>query len=138
MDEAFFLYEEETEWQYRMNKAGWASMIFPESKVVHNHHSSSGKIGQIFVHFHEFRSRIIFSNKHDRLLKRIIRKTMIFEALILRIIFNSLKYLFSGNVKVKRKIKVFYALLKFNLRPRNRILQDRFSFANYQGLFEGH
>ena len=79
-DESFFLYEEETEWLYRAKKDGWVCMIYPEMKVLHNHHSSSSKLGLSFVHFQEFRSRIIFSNKHDRMLKRFIRKTMIFEA----------------------------------------------------------
>lgn len=134
-DEAFFLYEEETEWQYRMKNNGWISMIYPKSIVLHNHHSSSGKIGELFIHFHEFRSRIIFSNKHDRFLKRMLRKLMIMEALILRVIFNYLKMLVTGNKSVLKKVKVFKLILKFNIQSKNKILNDRFNFDDYRSIF---
>lgn len=127
-DEAFFLYEEETEWQYRINRSGWVSNIYPKANVIHNHHSSSGKLGQIFIHFHEFRSRIIFSAKHDNLIKRITQKMMTSTALSLRIMINFVKYLFTGNKDLSVKVKVFFKLFLFNLRFKNKILSDRFDF----------
>jgi len=127
-DESFFLYEEETEWQYRMNRSGWISNIYPNANVIHNHHSSSGKLGQIFIHFHEFRSRIIFSAKHDNLIKRFTQKMMTSTALSLRIMINFVKYLFTGNKDLFVKVKVFFKLFLFNLKFKNKILSDRFDF----------
>ncbi len=34
-DEGFFMYLEETEWQYRVTQAGWAIAIAPEARVCH-------------------------------------------------------------------------------------------------------
>ncbi len=133
-NEAFFLYEEETEWQYRMNRAGWEAWIFPKSRVLHNHHSSSGKLGQLFVHYHEFRSRIIFSNLHDTFLKRFIRTLTVSIALVLRICVNALKYIFSGKVQFKNKIRVFGKLFSFNWSSKTSILNSRFTMTEYQTL----
>lgn len=133
-NEAFFLYEEETEWQYRMNKAGWESWIYPNSKVIHNHHSSSGKLGQLFVHYHEFRSRIIFSNLHDMFFKRVMRTITVSFALILRISVNFVKYLFSRNQNYMNKIRVFIKLFSFNSSSKSAILNSRFTMSEYQSL----
>lgn len=135
-DESFFLYEEETEWQYRMNRSGWVSSIYPQANVIHNHHSSSGKLGQIFIHFHEFRSRMIFSAKHDIFLKRCLQKMMTSTALSLRIFINFLKYLFSGNKDLFIKVKVFFKLFLFNLKSKKQILNDRFDFNDLMMTME--
>jgi GT2 family glycosyltransferase len=34
-DESFFLYFEETEWAYRLQRKGYYSMVFPEVKIIH-------------------------------------------------------------------------------------------------------
>ena len=34
-DERFFMYAEETDWQYRMQKAGWQTVFCPTARVVH-------------------------------------------------------------------------------------------------------
>ncbi|RPI18811.1 MAG: glycosyltransferase family 2 protein [Ignavibacteriae bacterium] len=134
-NEAFFLFEEETEWQYRMNKTGWNTFILPDCRVLHNHHSSTSKIGKLFVYFHEFRSRIIFANLHNGIIKRSIRFILTFFALLVRVIVNFLKYLFSGNKYSKKKIKVFLKLMKFNFLSRNRIINSRYIFRDFQHLF---
>ncbi len=134
-DETFFLYEEEVDWQYRMNKNGWYSVILPECRVLHNHHSSAGKLGTVFVHFHEFRSRIIFSNKHDHFIKRVIRKILTSLALILRIVYTFIAGLFSKNELLKSKLASNIYLLKFNLSAKNKILRDRYDFETNKQLF---
>jgi GT2 family glycosyltransferase len=135
-NEAFFLYEEEVDWQCRMNKAGWESVIIPECKVLHNHHSSTSKFGTVFIYFHEFRSRIVFSNLHDKFLKRWVRKIMIFSALSIRIGYNYIWFFSPYKEMISRKITVFWFLLKFNLGSKSKIVNDRFSFENFSYLFE--
>lgn len=34
-DDDFFLFFEETEWAWRLNKLGYYSMVFPEAKIIH-------------------------------------------------------------------------------------------------------
>jgi GT2 family glycosyltransferase len=134
-DESFFLYEEETEWQYRMSQKGWVSAVVPKARVLHNHHSSAGKFGFIFIYFHEFRSRIIFSNLHDNFLKRFVRKIMILCALMIRIIFNFFRFLITRKKIYKKKILVFFTLLKLDLLPREKIVKNRFQMKDFEWLF---
>ncbi len=134
-DEAFFLYEEETEWQYRLREKGWRSIIIPSTYVIHNHHSSASKLGRAFIHFQEFRSRIIFSNKHDTWFILILKKILTSVALLLRLIVNAVKSVFSFNSYYKRKTVFNWELIKFNFSNRNKIINSRFSFKDYKLRF---
>lgn len=42
-DEQFFMYREETDWQYRMKMVGWKIVYFPKVKVVHFEGKSTGE-----------------------------------------------------------------------------------------------
>lgn len=134
-DEAFFLYEEEVDWQLKMHKQGWDSIILPDVKVQHNHHSSTSKFGRLFVNFHEFRSRIVFTNINDKFIKKWIRTFMIFIGLLLRLIYNSCLLLIYHNEIFKKKLFLNYELLKFNFLPRKKILEERYSPAKYDSVF---
>jgi N-acetylglucosaminyl-diphospho-decaprenol L-rhamnosyltransferase len=35
LDESFFLFSEETDWQYRFRRAGWTVLFCPDAEVVH-------------------------------------------------------------------------------------------------------
>jgi N-acetylglucosaminyl-diphospho-decaprenol L-rhamnosyltransferase len=35
LDEGFFMFNEESDWQYRMRRAGWKVLFFPGAEVVH-------------------------------------------------------------------------------------------------------
>src|SRR4030095_9516933 len=108
-DEAFFLFEEETEWQYRMNRRGWVTYMVPAAKVLHNHHSSVSKIGKIFVYYQEFRSRIIFDRKRFKGIKYLLRVVLIEMGLGLRVIFFLLRSIFNKSLYIK--FKAYYDLL---------------------------
>ncbi len=73
-DESFFLYEEEVDLLFRMNNRGMNTYIVPSSEVIHNHNTSTSKLGFAFIRYHGFRSIIIYSNKHDLGFKRFISK----------------------------------------------------------------
>lgn len=133
-DEAFFLYEEETEWQYRMSKEGWSAFMIPDAKVLHNHHSSASKLGTLFVNYQEFRSRIIFDTKRFRGLTYLIRQISIISALLLRIFYFFPKALFNKNTK--RKYIANKDLLNFSLKRKEDILIDRYNFDNKLYLFK--
>lgn len=44
MDERFFVYGEETDWCYRMNKAGWKNLFMPNANIIHLGGASSKQI----------------------------------------------------------------------------------------------
>lgn len=132
-DEAFFLYEEETELEYRIKNAGYKNYILPSAKVLHNHHSSSGKLGVLFVNYQEFRSRIIFDTKRYSGIKLLIRKLSISFALLTRILYFLLKSPFIKSSR--KKLEANYDLLRFSLKNRDFILNDRYNFENKLYLF---
>ncbi len=133
-DEAFFLYEEEVEWQYRMNEAGWSSYILPECEVLHNHHSSTYKIGVLFVLYHEYRSRIIFSAKRYKFPKSILRKLLTLLSLVFRFLYYSLIDCTSSKVFLKRTY-LYFDLFKLTLSTKKKLLAKRFNFDSYKYYF---
>lgn len=44
MDESFFMYNEETDWCYRLNKAGWGVCVDPQAEIVHLGGQSSEQV----------------------------------------------------------------------------------------------
>lgn len=132
-DEAFFLYEEETELQYRLKLNGYKVFMIPDAVVLHNHHSSASKIGLLFVHYQEFRSRIIFDHKRFNGIKFIIRKLLIISALLTRICYFILLLLFRKDAK--KKLKINTDLLNFALLSKEKILRNRFDFKEKQFIF---
>ncbi len=65
IDEGYFMYFEETDWCYRMHKAGGEVWICPEVQVVHH---GGGEIGhydeQRILHFHRSLFRYLKKNSH--------------------------------------------------------------------------
>jgi GT2 family glycosyltransferase len=45
MDERFFMYAEETDWCYRMSRAGWKRRFMPEAEIIHVGGASAAKWG---------------------------------------------------------------------------------------------
>lgn len=126
-DDIYFLYQEETDWEFRMTRAGWEIMILPEAKAVHDHHSSANKLGKIYVGYQGIRSIIIYYTKNFDFLKRnLLRLTMI-AALGVR----GLKYLFIYLTSPKNLIeswKYTFRLLVMSLKPRKYVLNSRYEF----------
>lgn len=125
-DEAFFLFEEEVEWEYRISKLGLKRVILPFATVIHNHHSSIGKLGENYRRYHEFRSRIIYSNKHDKFPRDVARFILITLGLIFRLLRGLLipSYRVMNNLKIH--FKLYAGLLKLNFKSKSSILQNRF------------
>lgn len=132
-DEAFFLFEEETEWQFRMKQQGWVTYMLPDARVLHNHHSSVSKIGRIFVYYHEFRSRIIFDHKRFKGFKYFIRILLIDVGLALRVIYFSFRSIFDKKLLIK--LKAYFDLFIFNNMSKETILNSRYDFDEKRNLF---
>lgn len=134
LNEAFFLFEEETEWQFRMHKYGWFSKVVPQAVVIHNHHSSVSKFGSLFVNFHEFRSRIIFSVIQFKFPLIYLRKSLIVSAIAFHFMYFSLFDFKSFKISFNRAY-LYFDLIKLVLMSKKKLLRKRFILEDYYNFF---
>lgn len=117
-DESFFIYEEDVDLLYRMKNIGYNTYILPDIKVMHNHNTSTSKLGFAFIRYHGFRSIIIYSNKHDKNMKKFLSKSLLAFGVILRylrgIFFTKYKL---GNIGTHTYL--FWDLFKLNFIHKN-------------------
>lgn len=73
LDERFFLYEEDTEFCYRVIQSGWKIYYAPQSIVYHKVSSSTGggKKASPLTQYYMVRNKMIFISEYARGLKRI-------------------------------------------------------------------
>ncbi|HRE11520.1 MAG TPA: glycosyltransferase family 2 protein [Ignavibacteria bacterium] len=133
-DEAFFLFEEETEWQYRISKLGYDVLMVPEAKVLHNHHSSTRKIGVMFILYQEYRSRIIFDIKRNEFIYSFFRRLMVINSIAFRFLYYGFTNLTSVDV-MKKRIYLYWDLIKLNLSSKEKVAKNRFVFSQFVDYF---
>lgn len=63
LDEGFFIYAEDVDWCYRIKKAGWKVVYYPESKVLHHIGRATRKIPYKMT-YERHRSMWRFYKKH--------------------------------------------------------------------------
>ncbi len=67
MDEGYFMYSEEMEWQRRIRDAGWKVIYYPEALVVHHEGKSSDQVlAQRHIYFQRSKLRY-FRQYHGRI-----------------------------------------------------------------------
>ena len=86
MDDKFFLYWEETDWQFRIRQKGWQIIYVPKSKLWHKISASAGVNSKLSTYY-MYRNAYYFFDKNSKGLLKL--KTKI--ALLKRFI-NSLVY----------------------------------------------
>jgi len=126
-DEAYFLYQEETDWEFRMNQIGWKVIVLPDAKALHYHHASSKNLSREFISYQWLRSVIIFYIKHLNSLSRTFLRCTMAVTLLMRIFKLSLLGFFTP-VKFKVGFKYYFTLLIFNFLPKNKLLVKKHIF----------
>ena len=71
LDENLFLYGEETEWCFRIKKAGWRIIYFPGAKIIHYGGGSAKAQSKIYMYRKAFAERYIYHKHHNYLSSRI-------------------------------------------------------------------
>jgi len=72
-DEAFFMYNDETDFAYRVKIAGYKTMVTSETKIWHHHNwSKENNISHYMMYYYMMRNRILFFKKHKLYLNLII------------------------------------------------------------------
>ncbi len=79
LDEAFFMYSEETDWCYRMKKKGWEVHHLPPAKVVHLLGASSAKSEEPLLR-RLVLSRVKFYSKHNNALLSMVYRAFLASA----------------------------------------------------------
>lgn len=63
LDDAFFMYSEELDWQKRIKAGGWEVVYLPTARVIHHEGKSSGQVGAL-THIRFGRSKVYYFRKH--------------------------------------------------------------------------
>jgi GT2 family glycosyltransferase len=81
VDESFFMFNEESDWQYRMREAGWQVVFFPGSEVVHvGGEATKRDWGRMFTT--QVRSHVRFVRKHEGPGAAALTRVLLFVALL--------------------------------------------------------
>jgi N-acetylglucosaminyl-diphospho-decaprenol L-rhamnosyltransferase len=73
LDEGYFMYSEEMEWQRRIQAAGWHVVYYPEAEVIHHEGKSSEQVAaERHIYFQRSKLRY-FYHYHGRLAGGILR-----------------------------------------------------------------
>lgn len=72
LDEAFWLYTEETDWCYRASRAGWDVVLAPEAQVFHLARAASRqRFVATMLHFYQSRVRFVYKHHGVRQAERL-------------------------------------------------------------------
>jgi N-acetylglucosaminyl-diphospho-decaprenol L-rhamnosyltransferase len=86
VDESFFMYNEESDWQYRMRHGGWQIWFCPDAEVVHvGGESTKREWGRMFAA--QVRSHVQFVRKHHGRPAAELTRSLLLVSLVLRGIF---------------------------------------------------
>lgn len=108
MDERFFLYFEDVDWCYRMQKGGWRVCYVPEARMVHHHQrqSAQGLMNATLV-FH-LMSMFHFYDKWGRLLHGLRKYRVVVGALLfLALDLLALNASFYGAHLIRKNLLIF-------------------------------
>ena len=83
IDEGFFMFTEESDWQYRMRQAGWEVWFFPGAEVVHVGGDATRRDwGRMFTT--QVRSHVRFVRKHQGPRAAAAARALLLVSLVLR------------------------------------------------------
>jgi len=71
LDENLFLYGEEIEWCFRIKKAGWKIVYFPDARIIHYGSGSAKTQNKISLYRQAFGETYVYHKHHNVLSSRI-------------------------------------------------------------------
>jgi hypothetical protein len=105
LDDQFFMYAEDIDWCKRFHRAGWQIVFFPEAEAIHYGGASSANSPLRFSVAQE-KSLLQYWAKHNSTISRIAFFYIIILQHTLRIISESLLYVFRPSTRAQRKLQL--------------------------------
>ena len=118
MDEDFFMYSEELDWCYRIKRAGWQIIYFPEAKIIHHEgRSSQQEVPARHIYFQE--SKITFFRKHHGLWQARALRAFLLLTYLFQLCEEALKWLVGHKRPLRRqRIATYCQVLGSGLRSK--------------------
>jgi N-acetylglucosaminyl-diphospho-decaprenol L-rhamnosyltransferase len=83
LDESFFMFNEESDWQYRMRQGGWQIWFCPDAQVVHvGGEATKREWGRMFAA--QVQSHVQFVRKHNGSAAAELTRSLLLVSLLLR------------------------------------------------------
>ncbi len=116
LDEGFFMYSEELDWQRRIGEAGWRIVYLPMAKVVHHEGKSSEQVVAL-RHIRFQRSKVrYFGKHHGRLVGEVVRYWLLFHY-VYEWTVEALKWLVGHRRPLRReRMCAYWQVLRSGLR----------------------
>ncbi len=115
LDEAFFLYNEEVEWSYRIKKAGYKSVFLPDSNIIHLFgYSTRQRVQKQTVNkllIERYRGMFYYFQKHYGRTKLNMLRILVLQGFGFRWLFTYIKLLKSPKDK-KEKLKQDLSIIR--------------------------
>lgn len=122
-DKDFFLYLEDAEIQYRINKAGYRIVYIPNIKIYHYNNSSVQSCeGENIYFYNTHRSKMIYFYKHFNFFKRNIIRLMHISGILIRISVLHVRASFTG--KKEQKMFQYRKMLKVYFSNKNKLFKS--------------
>jgi len=117
LDEDYFLFLEETDWCYRMKRAGWKIYHVPQAEIIHFQGKSAEKETAL-AKMEYYRSRYLFFKKHRGFFQWILLPIGLNMKLWVELISMMIGCLltFFTIKKWRRKLSIYATLLKWHLK----------------------
>ena len=117
IDEEYFVYSDETDWQYRLRKAGWKVYYLPQVTTVHYGGGSFEPGSKRFTLV--YRGRMLFARKHYSFLYCAVQRSMFALAALLRELVWAILYLLPGwRKRARSQLKINLETLRLCIRLR--------------------
>jgi GT2 family glycosyltransferase len=114
LDEAYFFFMEETDWAYRMGRAGWSVYFVPKARIVHYQGQSVGPRVNARILF--YRSRYIYLKKwHPRSYR--LFTTVIFTRLLVNALLAGVGTVVTFGLKrdLRHRLSLYRGLISWHL-----------------------
>lgn len=116
LDEGFFMYSEELDWQKRIKAGGWEIVYYPQAQVVHyGGRSSDQVVGQRHIYFQS--SKVRYFRKHHGALAGLIVRVILLANYTWQIVLEAAKWLVGHKRPLRaERIQAYRAVLRSGLK----------------------
>jgi len=109
MDEAYFMYGEEMDWCWRFLQAGWKTLYYPDTKIIHYGGMSAAQ-NPVGMQLEQQKSFLYFIKKRQGVAAMYVAYILFFINGLIRLVYWSLRWMISfGNARKISKRKIFQA-----------------------------